>query len=137
MENHKKELYQYMELLEYNIIAFGNYNFIKRKEIIKKLKKLTILSIKSGLDIDKILKEIGIFKKEEEKEKDLKKENEKENNEIDDICNSLYKNDLKDKIYAFLQHNKSKIFENEKNQNQEEQKTINKQFLSKKRSKKI
>ena len=107
MENHKKELYQYMELLEYNIIAFGNYNFIKRKEIIKKLKKLTILSIKSGLDIDKILKEIGIFKKEEEKEKDLKKENEKENNEIDDICNSLYKNDLKDKIYAFLQHNKS------------------------------
>ena len=67
----------------------------------------------------------------------MKKENEKENNEIDDICNSLYKNDLKDKIYAFLQHNKSKIFENEKNQNQEEQKTINKQFLSKKRSKKI
>ena len=37
MENHKKELYKYMELLEFNILAFTNFNSIKRKEIIKKL----------------------------------------------------------------------------------------------------
>ena len=139
MEDHKrKSLLQYMELLEYNIMAYGNFNSNRRKDMIKKLKRLTILAIKSGLDIDKILKEIGILKKIEDNEKDyLKKDIIKEKDDIDEICNSLYKNDLNDKIINFIKKQKSKIYERDNKQsNQEEQKVLNKQMLNKKRNKK-
>ena len=139
MEDHKrKSLLQYMELLEYNIVAFGHFNSNKRKEMLKKIKRLTILSIKSGLDIDKILKEIGTLKKTEDNDKDyLKKEIQKEKDDIDEICNSLYKNDLNEKIINFIKKQKSKIYERDNKQsNQEEQKVLNKQMLNKKRNKK-
>ena len=139
MEDNKiNSLFQYMELLEYNIMAYGNFNSNRRKDIIKKLKRLTILAIKSGLDIDKILKEIGILKKIEDNEKDyLKKDIIKEKDDIDEICNSLYKNDLNDKIINFIKKQKSKIYERDNKQsNQEEQKVLNKQMLNKKRNKK-
>lgn len=139
MEDHKrKSLLQYMELLEYNIVAFGHFNSNKRKEMLKKIKRLTILSIKSGLDIDKILKEIGTLKKTEDNDKDyLKKEIQKEKDDIDEICNSLYKNDLNQKIINFIKKYKNKIYERDNKQsNQEEQKVLNKQMLNKKRNKK-
>jgi hypothetical protein len=139
MEDNKiNSLFQYMELLEYNIMAYGNFNSNRRKDMIKKLKRLTILAIKSGLDIDKILKEIGILKKIEDNEKDyLKKDIIKEKDDIDEICNSLYKNDLNDKIINFIKKQKSKIYERDNKQsNQEEQKVLNKQMLNKKRNKK-
>ena len=139
MEDNKiNSLFQYMELLEYNIMAYGNFNSNRRKDMIKKLKRLTILAIKSGLDIDKILKEIGILKKIEDNEKDyLKKDIIKEKDDIDEICNSLYKNDLNDKIITFIKKQKSKIYERDNKQsNQEEQKVLNKQMLNKKRNKK-
>ena len=139
MEDNKiNSLFQYMELLEYNIMAYGHFNSNRRKDIIKKLKRLTILAIKSGLDIDKILKEIGILKKIEDNEKDyLKKDIIKEKDDIDEICNSLYKNDLNDKIINFIKKQKSKIYERDNKQsNQEEQKVLNKQMLNKKRNKK-
>ena len=137
-ENKINSLFQYMELLEYNIMAYGNFNSNRRKDMIKKLKRLTILAIKSGLDIDKILKEIGILKKIEDNEKDyLKKDIIKEKDDIDEICNSLYKNDLNDKIINFIKKQKSKIYERDNKQsNQEEQKVLNKQMLNKKRNKK-
>ena len=89
MEDNKiNSLFQYMELLEYNIMAYGNFNSNRRKDMIKKLKRLTILAIKSGLDIDKILKEIGTLKKTEDNDKDyLKKEIQKEKDDINEICN--------------------------------------------------
>ena len=139
MEDNKiNSLFQYMELLEYNIMAYGNFNSNRRKDIIKKLKRLTILAIKSGLDIDKILKEIGILKKIEDNEKDyLKKDIKKEKDDIDEICNSLYKNDLNEKIINFIKKQKNKIYERDNKQpNQEEQKALNKQMLNKKRNKK-
>jgi len=139
MEDHKrKSLLQYMELLEYNIVAFGHFNSNKRKEMLKKIKRLTILSIKSGLDIDKILKEIGTLKKTEDNDKDyLKKEIQKEKDDIDEICNSLFKNDLNQKIINFIKKYKNKIYERDNKQsNQEEQKVLNKQMLNKKRNKK-
>ena len=139
MEDNKiNSLFQYMELLEYNIMAYGNFNSNRRKDMIKKLKRLTILAIKSGLDIDKILKEIGILKKIEDNEKDyLKKDIIKEKDDIDEICNSLYKNDLNQKIINFIKKQKSKIYERDNKQsNQEEQKVLNKQMLNKKRNKK-
>ena len=139
MEDHKrKSLLQYMELLEYNIVAFGHFNSNKRKEMLKKIKRLTILSIKSGLDIDKILKEIGTLKKTEDNDKDyLKKEIQKEKDDIDEICNSLFKNDLNQKIINFIKKYKNKIYERDNKQsNQEEQKVLNKQKLKKKRNKK-
>ena len=139
MEDNKiNSLFQYMELLEYNIMAFGNFNSNKRKDMLKKIKRLTILSIKSGLDIDKILKEIGILKKIEDNEKDyLKKDIKKEKDDIDEICNSLYKNDLNEKIINFIKKQKNKIYERDNKQpNQEEQKAFNKQRLNKKRNKK-
>jgi len=139
MEDNKiNSLFQYMELLEYNIMAYGNFNSNRRKDMIKKLKRLTILAIKSGLDIDKILKEIGILKKIEDNEKDyLKKDIIKEKDDIDEICNSLYKNDLNDKIINFIKKQKSKIYERDNKQsNQEEQNVLNKQMLNKKRNKK-
>ncbi len=139
MEDNKiNSLFQYMELLEYNIMAFGNFNSNKRKDMLKKIKRLTILSIKSGLDIDKILKEIGILKKIEDNEKDyLKKDIKKEKDDIDEICNSLYKNDLNEKIINFIKKQKNKIYERDNKQpNQEEQKALNKQMLNKKRNKK-
>ena len=139
MEEHKrKSLLQYMELLEYNIVAFGHFNSNKRKEMLKKIKRLTILSIKSGLDIDKILKEIGTLKKTEDNDKDyLKKEIQKEKDDIDEICNSLFKNDLNQKIINFIKKYKNKIYERDNKQsNQEEQKVLNKQMLNKKRNKK-
>ncbi len=106
--------------------------------MLKKIKRLTILSIKSGLDIDKILKEIGILKKIEDNEKDyLKKDIKKEKDDIDEICNSLYKNDLNEKIINFIKKQKNKIYERDNKQpNQEEQKALNKQMLNKKRNKK-
>ena len=139
MEDNKiNSLFQYMELLEYNIMAFGNFNSNKRKDMLKKIKRLTILSIKSGLDIDKILKEIGILKKIEDNEKDyLKKDIKKEKDDIDEICNSLYKNDLNEKIINFIKKQKNKIYERDNKQpNQEEQKALNKQMLNKKKKKK-
>ena len=139
MEDNKiNSLFQYMELLEYNIMAFGNFNSNKRKDMLKKIKRLTILSIKSGLDIDKILKEIGILKKIEDNEKDyLKKDIKKEKHDIDEICNSFYKNDLNEKIINFIKKQKNKIYERDNKQpNQEEQKALNKQMLNKKRNKK-
>ena len=139
MEDNKiNSLFQYMELLEYNIMAYGNFNSNRRKDMIKKLKRLTILAIKSGLDIDKILKEIGILKKIEDNEKDyLKKDIIKEKDDIDEICNSLYKNDLNQKIINFIKKYKNKIYERDNKQsNQEEQKVLNKQMLNKKRNKK-
>ena len=110
----------------------------KRKEMLKKIKRLTILSIKSGLDIDKILKEIGTLKKTEDNDKDyLKKEIQKEKDDIDEICNSLFKNDLNQKIINFIKKYKNKIYERDNKQsNQEEQKVLNKQMLNKKRNKK-
>ena len=139
MEDNKiNSLFQYMELLEYNIMAFGNFNSNKRKDMLKKIKRLTILSIKSGLDIDKILKEIGTLKKTEDNDKDyLKKEIQKEKDDIDEICNSLFKNDLNQKIINFIKKYKNKIYERDNKQsNQEEQKVLNKQMLNKKRNKK-
>ena len=139
MEDNKiNSLFQYMELLEYNIMAFGNFNSNKRKDMLKKIKRLTILSIKSGLDIDKILKEIGTLKKTEDNDKDyLKKDIKKEKHDIDEICNSFYKNDLNEKIINFIKKQKNKIYERDNKQpNQEEQKALNKQMLNKKRNKK-
>ena len=139
MEDNKiNSLFQYMELLEYNIMAYGNFNSNRRKDMIKKLKRLTILAIKSGLDIDKILKEIGTLKKTEDNDKDyLKKEIQKEKDDIDEICNSLFKNDLNQKSINFIKKYKNKIYERDNKQsNQEEQKVLNKQMLNKKRNKK-